>query len=96
MPPWRAKIPAWPLRSARITSKPLIVAYAVFSVLNLAHGPDQQLELAVVGLYDVVDVLHLPVPRLCRTFSLSLQLRDGSGIGRRLISVEHLGLLSLL
>ena len=26
MPPWRANIPAWPLRSARITSKPLIVA----------------------------------------------------------------------
>ena len=26
MPPWRANIPAWPLRSARITSKPMIVA----------------------------------------------------------------------
>ena len=26
MPPWRANIPAWPLRSARISSKPLIVA----------------------------------------------------------------------
>ena len=26
MQPWKLKIPAWPLRSARITSKPLIVA----------------------------------------------------------------------
>ena len=26
MPPWRANIEAWPLRNARITSKPLIVA----------------------------------------------------------------------
>ena len=26
MPPWKLKIPAWPLRSARIVSKPLIVA----------------------------------------------------------------------
>ena len=45
MPPWRAKIPAWSLRSARITSKPLIVAYAVFSVLNPRTGRINSLSL---------------------------------------------------
>ena len=38
--------------------------------LESAHGPEQQLELAVVGLADVVEVLHLPVPRLIGAFAL--------------------------
>ena len=33
-----AKSPAWPLRRARMTSKPLIVEYAVFSVLKPRTG----------------------------------------------------------
>ena len=64
--------------------------------LEPAHGPDQQLELAVVGLDDVVEVFHLPVPRFLRALALGLQLCDGSGIGRRLVGVEHLRLLPLL
>ena len=63
--------------------------------LEPAHGPDQKLELAVVGLDDVVEVFHLPVPRVLRALALGLQLRDGSGIGWRLVGVEHLGLLPL-
>ena len=64
--------------------------------LEIAHGPDQQPEFAVVGLYDVVEVLHLPVPRILRALALGLEFRDGAGIVRRLIGVEHLGLLPLL
>ena len=35
------------------------------------------------------------MPRVLRALALGLQLRDGSGIGRRLVGVEHLGLLPL-
>ena len=55
-----------------------------------AHGSDQQLELAVVGLNDVVEVLHLPVPRLVRAFALGFQLFDGRSVGRGLVGVQHL------
>ena len=47
---------------------------------STSHGPEQQLELAVVGLDDVVEVLHLPVPRLVRAFTLGFQLCDGAGV----------------
>ena len=86
------KIP-WPTRH---TSRDSSVSAVAQNSLESAHGPDQLLELAVVGLDDVVEVLHLPVPRLCRAFALGLELRDGSGTGRRLVGVEHLGLLPLL
>ena len=63
-----------------------------FNLVDLAN----QLELAVVGLDDVVEVLHLPVPRLVRAFALGFQLRDGAGVGRRLVGVQHLGQLPVL
>ena len=64
--------------------------------LEAAHGADQLLELAVVSLDDVVEVLHLPMPRLFRAFALGLELCDGGGIGRRLVGVEHLGQFLIL
>ena len=64
--------------------------------LESAHRPEQQLELAVVGLADVVEVLHLPVPRLIGAFALGLELRDGGSVRRRLVGIQHLGLLPIL
>ena len=93
MPPWRAKNPGLVFAQCAHHLKALDRGVRRLQRLEPAHGPDQQLELAVVDLYDVVEVLHQPLPCLCRTFPLSLQLRDGSGKGRHLISVEHLGLL---
>ena len=96
MPPWRANIPAWPLRSARNHLEAPDRGVGRLHRLEPAHGPDQQLELAVVGLDDVVEVFHLPVPRVLWAFPHGLQLRDGSGIGWRLVGVEHLGLSPIL
>ena len=45
---------------------------------------------------NVVEVLHLPVPRLIRTFALGFQLRDGVDIGRCLVGVQHHGPFPIL
>ena len=50
----------------------------------------------MVGLDNIVEVLHLPVPRLIGAFTLGLELRDGGGVGRRLVGIQHLGLLPIL
>ena len=53
--------------------------------------------LAVVGLDDVVEILHLPVPRLLpRALALGLQLGDGGGAGWRLVGIQHLRLFPIL
>ena len=74
------KAEACPLRSARITSKPLIVAYAVFSVLKPLTWPDQLLQLAVVSLNNVVQVIDLSVQRPLWTFALAFQLGESGGV----------------
>ena len=64
--------------------------------LETAHRPNQLLELAVVGLDDVVQILDLPV--LCGLWALAfgLQLGESGGIGRRLVGVDDLRLFPIL
>ena len=50
----------------------------------------------MVGLDHIVEVFHLPAPRLYRALPFGLELRDGSGVGRRLVGVQHLGQLPIL
>ena len=45
---------------------------------------------------NVVEVFHLPVPRLIRTFALGFQLCDGAGVGRCLVGVQHHGPFPIL
>ena len=96
MPPWRANSPSLTLAQRPHDLEALDRGVGRLQRLESAHGPEQQLELAVVGLDDVVEVLHLPVPRLVRAFALGFQLCDGAGVGRRLVGVQHLGLLPIL
>ena len=72
MPPWMANIAAWPLRRAPHHLEALDRGVGRLQRLEPAHRPDQLLELAVVGLDDVVEVLHLPVSRLSRAFALEI------------------------
>src|SRR6516164_1778290 len=61
-----------------------------------AHRPNQLLQLAVVGLDDVVQILDLPV--LCVLWALAFGLQPGEsgGIGRRLVGVDDLRLFPIL
>jgi hypothetical protein len=55
--------------------------------LETAHRPNQLLELAVVGLDDVVQILDLAVLCILRALAFGFQLVEGGGIGRRLLGV---------
>ena len=46
-----------------------------------AHRPNQLLQLAVVGLDDVVQILDLPVLCVLRALAFGLQLGESGGIG---------------
>jgi hypothetical protein len=61
-----------------------------------AHRPDQLLELAVVGLDDVVQILDLSVLCVPRAFAFGFQFGERGGIGRRLVGVDDLGLFPIL
>ena len=74
----------WPFLSARMTSKPLMVAKAVGRF-------DQALELAAVGLKVVAQILDLSVLGLRAELALLLQGRNGQTVGRRLFGVDHGG-----
>lgn len=50
----------------------------------------------MAGLDDVVEVFHLPVPRVLRAFALGLELCNGGAAGRRPVGVQHLGQFPLL
>ena len=58
--------------------------------------PDQALELAMVGLDDVVEVFHLPAVGLGGALALLHQLPNGPAVASRLVRVDHEGLLPLL
>jgi len=60
------------------------------------HRPDQLLELAMVGLDDVVQILDLPVLGVLGTLAFGLQFGESGGIGRRLVGVDDLRLFPIL
>lgn len=64
--------------------------------LEAAHRPDQLLQLAVIGLDNVVQIFDLTVEGILGTFALRFQLANGRGIGRRLVRVDDMGFLPIL
>ena len=56
--------------------------------LEASNRADQLLQLAVIGLDNVVEILHLPMLRVLRTLALLLQLSQRRAVGRRLIGVD--------
>jgi hypothetical protein len=68
------------LGGVRITSKPVIRRVGRPHRLETAHRPNQLLELAMVGLDDVVQILDLSVLRVVRALAFGLQLGESGGV----------------
>src|SRR5215213_779156 len=64
--------------------------------LEASDRADQLLQLAVIGLDDVVEIFHLPMLRVLRTLALLLQLGERRAVGRGLVGVDDARLLPIL
>lgn len=64
--------------------------------LEAPDRPDELLQLAVVGLNDIVQLLGLPVDGVLRALALRLQLGQRRGVGGRLVRVDDRWLVPVL
>ena len=64
--------------------------------LEASDRADQLLQLAMIGLDNVVEILHLPMLCVLRTLALLLQLGERRGVGRRLVGVDDARLVPVL
>lgn len=62
--PVRLKIAAWPFAQSPHHLKPLERRICSSQHLESSHEPDQLLELAVIGLNDIIQIFDLPVYKL--------------------------------
>ena len=90
------KADACPLRSARITPKPLIAAEAVFSVLKPRTGRIGCFSLPWSASMTLFKYLTSRCLRLLGAPALPLQLGRSGGIGRRLVGVDDGRLFPIL
>ena len=60
--------------------------------LETWHGTDPLLQLAMIGLDDIVQIFNLSMHRFRRAFAFGLQLGNRDTVGRRFVRVEDLRL----